>query len=131
SRRRHTRFDCDWSSDVCSSDLAAAELPAWPILRRLPPDAAGALTVLIGTRRGALARVIAGAGCVATGVVAFVITADSWSALRGAFVASVAVLVGIALVVGPGLSRLGHALVDERRERIRADERAEVAAHLH
>src|SRR3990167_1868304 len=23
SRRRHTRFDCDWSSDVCSSDLAA------------------------------------------------------------------------------------------------------------
>src|SRR5260370_13895662 len=24
SRRRHTRFKCDWSSDVCSSDLA------WP-----------------------------------------------------------------------------------------------------
>src|SRR5256886_6523843 len=23
SRRRHTRFDCDWSSDVCSSDLAS------------------------------------------------------------------------------------------------------------
>src|SRR5205085_11977890 len=22
SRRRHTRFDCDWSSDVCSSDLS-------------------------------------------------------------------------------------------------------------
>src|SRR2546427_10061757 len=28
SRRRHTRFDCDWSSDVCSSDLLR---PAgWP-----------------------------------------------------------------------------------------------------
>src|SRR2546430_10029749 len=25
SRRRHTRFDCDWSSDVCSSDL----YPGW------------------------------------------------------------------------------------------------------
>src|SRR2546427_3590737 len=24
SRRRHTRFDCDWSSDVCSSDLPEA-----------------------------------------------------------------------------------------------------------
>src|SRR2546430_11243388 len=24
SRRRHTRFDCDWSSDVCSSDLTHA-----------------------------------------------------------------------------------------------------------
>src|SRR5256886_15552950 len=23
SRRRHTRFDCDWSSDVCSSDLSS------------------------------------------------------------------------------------------------------------
>src|SRR2546430_5881757 len=37
SRRRHTRFDCDWSSDVCSSDLSrgdksgthAAELALW------------------------------------------------------------------------------------------------------
>src|SRR2546427_6381594 len=25
SRRRHTRFDCDWSSDVCSSDLLMAQ----------------------------------------------------------------------------------------------------------
>src|SRR6516165_9479313 len=25
SRRRHTRFDCDWSSDVCSSDLSQAK----------------------------------------------------------------------------------------------------------
>src|SRR3989475_8994304 len=32
SRRRHTRFDCDWSSDVCSSDLASARPPA---LRRV------------------------------------------------------------------------------------------------
>src|SRR2546427_90231 len=40
SRRRHTRFDCDWSSDVCSSDLVSGsaytytyatfgELSAW------------------------------------------------------------------------------------------------------
>src|SRR5256886_4954677 len=33
SRRRHTRFDCDWSSDVCSSDLQdsthmTAQIPA-------------------------------------------------------------------------------------------------------
>src|SRR2546430_17733032 len=28
SRRRHTRFDCDWSSDVCSSDLGIAGDPA-------------------------------------------------------------------------------------------------------
>src|SRR5688572_31159102 len=32
SRRRHTRFDCDWSSDVCSSDLRFARgfpAPTW------------------------------------------------------------------------------------------------------
>src|SRR2546430_17417807 len=28
SRRRHTRFDCDWSSDVCSSDLVVYQ-PIW------------------------------------------------------------------------------------------------------
>src|SRR5256886_17657191 len=44
SRRRHTRFDCDWSSDVCSSDLTLRRvvLPApfgpktarvWPAVR--------------------------------------------------------------------------------------------------
>src|SRR5690242_21828755 len=26
SRRRHTRLTCDWSSDVCSSDLGGEEL---------------------------------------------------------------------------------------------------------
>src|SRR5688572_12301929 len=26
SRRRHTRFDCDWSSDVCSSDLRGRDI---------------------------------------------------------------------------------------------------------
>src|SRR5688572_13946851 len=31
SRRRHTRFDCDWSSDVCSSDL---EMPGLMSIRR-------------------------------------------------------------------------------------------------
>src|SRR2546427_12731594 len=33
SRRRHTRFDCDWSSDVCSSDLAK-KAGAWPGWRK-------------------------------------------------------------------------------------------------
>src|SRR2546430_9001186 len=28
SRRRHTRFDCDWSSDVCSSDLVIIQVRA-------------------------------------------------------------------------------------------------------
>src|SRR5437867_9271157 len=33
SRRRHTRSYGDWSSDVCSSDLAWAETPSNPLLK--------------------------------------------------------------------------------------------------
>src|SRR5256886_10411724 len=36
SRRRHTRFDCDWSSDVCSSDLQDIE-PIYTLLGPLAP----------------------------------------------------------------------------------------------
>src|SRR5688572_26792129 len=32
SRRRHTRFDCDWSSDVCSSDVGIFD-----VLKRKSP----------------------------------------------------------------------------------------------
>src|SRR5260370_29661399 len=43
SRRRHTRFKCDWSSDVCSSDLG------WQRHRRRLQGSA-----LFRRRRGAL-----------------------------------------------------------------------------
>src|SRR5260370_5344507 len=42
SRRRHTRFKCDWSSDVCSSDLGHDFRHAF---RGVP---AGALVNLLG-----------------------------------------------------------------------------------
>src|SRR5256886_14423144 len=38
SRRRHTRFDCDWSSDVCSSDLLRVVPIQVPQLRDRPED---------------------------------------------------------------------------------------------
>ncbi|HTK16093.1 MAG TPA: PspC domain-containing protein [Acidimicrobiia bacterium] len=107
------------------------EPPDWPFLDRLPPEAADAVAVLVGTRRGALARIIAGAACVAAGLAAFFLSVDSWRALRGGVIGAVVVLVGIALILGPGLWDLVNQLVSERRERIRADERADVAAHLH
>src|SRR2546427_12971793 len=58
SRRRHTRFDCDWSSDVCSSDLTArrrrAETPAraseWTC--EPPPMPLGRPEVAAGPCRG-------------------------------------------------------------------------------
>src|SRR5579859_4401077 len=40
SRRRHTRFDCDWSSDVCSSDLLEGSWDNYYYTREwnVPPD---------------------------------------------------------------------------------------------
>src|SRR5256886_7567326 len=41
SRSRHTRFDCDWSSDVCSSDPDPrnwSEVRALPILQVFPDE---------------------------------------------------------------------------------------------
>src|SRR3989475_13050175 len=35
SRRRHTSFDCDWSSDVCSSDLLGHSVSDETVRRRL------------------------------------------------------------------------------------------------
>src|SRR2546427_2291367 len=57
SRRRHTRFDCDWSSDVCSSDLDGVrdeERPVPPaerayLLHRLM-GAGGGLRMVQGDR---------------------------------------------------------------------------------
>src|SRR6267143_2971983 len=42
SRRRHTRWNCDWSSDVCSSDLGDGVTIAGTDFR-------AGLTVLFGT----------------------------------------------------------------------------------
>src|SRR5256886_6373064 len=52
SRRRHTRFDCDWSSDVCSSDLKKNSLArnGFAILLR------------ISLRRGKVERCLVAAG---------------------------------------------------------------------
>src|SRR2546430_2982415 len=58
SRRRHTRFDCDWSSDVCSSDLpveagsSAARVAAGAEAASAGDGSAGALAAC-DTRPGA------------------------------------------------------------------------------
>src|SRR2546430_16694525 len=49
SRRRHTRFDCDWSSDVCSSDLGlptCSELDCTTILPLIAPGLSGSKVTL-------------------------------------------------------------------------------------
>jgi signal transduction histidine kinase/phage shock protein PspC (stress-responsive transcriptional regulator) len=51
--------------------------------------------------------------------------------LRDAAVTAVVVVVALGLILAPFLWRLGRNLAAERAERIRSQERAELAAHLH
>src|SRR5690606_21272733 len=51
--------------------------------------------------------------------------------LGGITLAVLITLAGVVMVFGPWLVGLGRALTSERRERIRQEERAEMAAHLH
>src|SRR5205085_6532890 len=64
SRRRHTRFDCDWSSDVCSSDLLDESTSrGWPptatvkvMLGAASGATGGTDTMLLVTRYGVRSR---------------------------------------------------------------------------
>src|SRR5438034_2499819 len=40
SRRRHTRSLCDWSSDVCSSDLPNVRIRSQAVATNIPPHGA-------------------------------------------------------------------------------------------
>jgi signal transduction histidine kinase/phage shock protein PspC (stress-responsive transcriptional regulator) len=97
------------------------------LIRRERPNAADP------GERGATAigRVVIGAALVVSGVAAFLATQGAFAAFGQGLVAVVVVIGGLALIFGPWLWRLSHALVEERAERIRSDERAEMAAHLH
>jgi signal transduction histidine kinase/phage shock protein PspC (stress-responsive transcriptional regulator) len=56
---------------------------------------------------------------------------DVLGGLRDIAVTVVVVIVAVALILAPFLWRLGQSLAAERAERIRSQERAQLAAHLH
>ena len=87
----------------------------------------------VGRRRRVLhlARGLAGVALVGLGLAAFLVVRGSAAQLGTALTAAIAVLTGIALLAGPYLVRMTQDLSEERLMRIRAQERAEVAAHVH
>ncbi|MEE1828833.1 PspC domain-containing protein [Streptomyces sp. BE20] len=82
-------------------------------------------------RRGAYTRVGAGVLLVVAGTIAFLATQGSGSTIGSVVEASLAVLAGVLVLVGPYALRMWQDLGAERTARIRAQERAEIAAHVH
>lgn len=76
-------------------------------------------------------RIAVGAQLLIVGFATFLAANDAFSAVGQVGVAVLATALGVALVFGPWIVRLAVDLRDERRERIRTEERAEMAAHLH
>ncbi|MBB4686369.1 signal transduction histidine kinase [Amycolatopsis jiangsuensis] len=91
---------------------------------------AGAL-VGDGGRLSAAVRILAGVALVATGIGVVVFQSGSFDQVKFALLAVLATLFGVAVITVPFWLRLVRDLGDERRARIRTDERAEIAAHLH
>jgi signal transduction histidine kinase len=75
-------------------------------------------------------RLAAGGVCVLAGA-ALVLARADFTAVRDGLLAMVVTAVGLALVTGPWWMRLMGQLSAERSERIRSQERADIAAHLH
>ncbi|MFI1098241.1 PspC domain-containing protein [Streptomyces sp. NPDC020917] len=127
---------------VDNLNLGAANRAVWPLLVialgvglvwRQADNARKARWVEMsqGKRFWPLARAAAGVALVVAGVTGFIVVRGNGSHLGGILQAALAVLVGVALIAGPYLVRLTQDLSAERLMRIRAQERAEVAAHVH
>lgn len=83
------------------------------------------------TRGGSGGRIVVGGVFMTAGLVLYLQSVNAVGLVGGVVMAVVVTVAGLVLVFGPWMWRLVNQLTDERRERIRLDERAEVAAHLH
>jgi signal transduction histidine kinase len=72
-----------------------------------------------------------GAALVVGGGLVFLWLNDALAAARDVLLAVVVVIIALTLILAPWWLRLVRGLTAERAERIRSQERAEVAAHLH
>ncbi|MEW2080588.1 PspC domain-containing protein [Streptomyces sp. NPDC005283] len=91
-------------------------------------------TLSTGSRRRRLlqlGRALAGVALVGMGLTVFMVVRGSAAQLGNVLTAAIAVIAGVALLAGPWLVRMTQDLSEERTMRIRAQERAEVAAHVH
>ena len=81
--------------------------------------------------REAVNRAGVGAALVAGGALLFLSLNDSLTAARDVILPVTVILIAVAIILAPWWIRMVRGLTAERAARIRSQERAEVAAHLH
>jgi signal transduction histidine kinase len=85
----------------------------------------------VAPRRAGVLQVVLGVGLVLVGLIAFGVGGVGLGQAGTLLGAVAVVVVGIALVASPFALRLWRERDDERRARIRSEERAEIAAQVH
>ncbi len=123
-----------WFGDVVVWPVALVSFGVAAIWDRGDYDYRTALTQIAGTdaaARPSRSRVIVGGLLMFAGTLVLFRAVDAFSGLGTAAIAVALTTIGFLLVFGPWVWRLFGDLSTERRERIRSEERAEVAAHLH
>ena len=76
-------------------------------------------------------RIVVGALLLLAGFASFSSSIQAIESLGPAITAAALTAAGFLLIFGPWVASLGRDLAEERRNRIRSDERTEMAAHLH
>ena len=84
-----------------------------------------------GSRRETLTRLSIGGALVAGGLTLAFTASDAFQQAGSVVLAVSITVLGILLVLAPWIYGLLRQLIDERRERIRSEEKTEIAAHLH
>lgn len=83
------------------------------------------------TARPSLIGLCLGGSLVVGGVVWFLTINRSFQGIYAVFLAVTVTVVGLSIVFAPWAYRVLNQLGEERRDRIRSEERSELAAHLH
>ena len=114
------------------ADATAAAGPVAPRAERAPSDqSAPAAALTPASRLRDLYRGGFGVALVVGAALLFLSQVDALGAARDAAFTAIVAIFALALILAPFIWRLGRSLAAERAERVRSQERAEMAAHLH
>jgi signal transduction histidine kinase len=124
-----------WCLGVVAVGAALVWRRADPVQRKrwmaAAPEVPWLGPVLAGGRAMTITRLIGGGGLVLFGLVGFLVFSGEWESVRDGALFGLVLLTGVGLVIAPWLARTVVELRSERTERIRSQERAEIAAMVH
>jgi len=124
-----------WCLGVVAVGAALVWRRADPVQRRRWAAAAPQVPwlgpVLSGGRAMTAIRLVGGGLLVMVGLVGFLVFTGEWQSVRDGLLFGTVLLTGVALVIAPWLAQIVSELRSERSERIRSQERAEIAAMVH